>query len=74
MKQIVFIRITNEDGSTQLAALGDKNIGAIFLGHVSSSFQLKDTNNQALGEVVNSGIYFKEDGGVGVVQEINLRV
>jgi hypothetical protein len=68
------IWITNEDGSTQLAALGDKNIGAIFLGHVSSSFQLKDTNNQALGEVVNSGIYFKEDGGVGVVQEINLRV
>jgi len=65
---------TNEDGSTQLAALGDKNVGAIFLGHVSSPFQLKDTNNQSLGEVVNSGIYLKEDGGVGVVQEINLTV
>lgn len=65
---------TNEDGSTQLAALGDKNIGAIFLGHVSSPFQLKDANNQSLGEVVNSGIYLKEDGGVGVVQEINLTV
>lgn len=65
---------TNEDGSSQLAALGDKNIGAIFLGHVSSPFQLKDTNNQSLGEVVNSGIYLKEDGGVGVVQEINLTV
>ena len=66
--------MTNEDGSTQLAALGDKNIGAIFLGHVSSPFQLKDANNQSLGEVVNSGIYLKEDGGVGVVQEINLTV
>ncbi len=65
---------TNEDGSTQLAALGDKNIGAIFLGHVSSPFQLKDANNQSLGEVVNSGVYLKEDGGVGVVQEINLTV
>lgn len=63
---------TNEDGSTQLAALGDKNVGAIFLGHVSSPFQLKDASNQSLGEVVNSGIYLKEDGGVGVVQEINL--
>ncbi|WP_331351362.1 hypothetical protein [Cellvibrio sp. UBA7671] len=68
------IWMTNEDGSTQLAALGDKNIGAIFLGHVSSPFQLKDADNQSLGEVVNSGIYLKEDGGVGVVQEINLTV
>ncbi|HSC68912.1 MAG TPA: hypothetical protein VLC79_14540 [Cellvibrio sp.] len=63
---------TNEDGSAQLAALGDKNIGAIFLGHVSSPFQLKDANNQSLGEVTNSGIYLTEDGNVGVVQEINL--
>jgi len=68
------IWMTNEDGSTQLAALGDKNIGAIFLGHVSSPFQLKDANNQSLGEIANSGIYLTEDGGVGVVQEINLTV
>lgn len=68
------IWMTNEDGSTQLAALGDKNIGAIFLGHVSSPFQLKDANNQSLGEVANSGIYLTEEGSVGVVQEINLTV
>ncbi|HSX51746.1 MAG TPA: hypothetical protein VLF09_12345 [Cellvibrio sp.] len=66
--------MTNEDGSTQLAALGDKNIGAIFLGHVSSPFQLKDASNNSLGEVANSGIYLTEDGKVGVVQEINLTV
>lgn len=64
----------NEDGSTQLAGLGDKNIGAIFLGHVSSPFQLKDAQNNSLGEVANSGIYLTEDGKVGVVQEINLTV
>lgn len=64
----------NEDGSTQLVALGDKNIGAIFLGHVSTPFQLKDDNNQSLGEVVRSGIYLSENGQVGVVQEINLTV
>lgn len=64
----------NEDGSTQLVALGDKNIGAIFLGHVSTPFQLKDNNNQSLGEVVRSGIYLSESGQVGVVQEINLTV
>lgn len=64
----------NEDGSTQLVALGDKNIGAIFLGHVSTPFQLKDNTNQSLGEVVRSGIYLSESGQVGVVQEINLSV
>jgi len=68
------IWMMNEDGSTQLAALGDKNIGAIFLGHVSSPFQLKDAQNNLLGEVVNSGIYLTEDGRTGVVQEINLTV
>lgn len=65
---------TNEEGLTQLVGLGDKNIGAIFLGHVSSPFQLKDEQNNSLGEVANSGIYLTEDGRVGAVQEINLTV
>lgn len=64
----------NEDGSTQLMALGDANIGAIFLGHVTSPFQLKDSNNQSAGEIANSGIYVQEKGGTGIVQEINLTV
>lgn len=68
------IWMMNDDGSSQLVALGDKNIGAIFLGHVSTPFQLKDANNQSLGEVVRSGIYLSESGQVGVVQEINLTV
>lgn len=68
------IWMMNEDGSSQLFALGDKDIGAIFLGHVSTPFQLKDTNNQSLGEVVRSSIYLTEQGNVGMVQEIHLAV
>lgn len=64
----------NEDGSSQLMALGDKQIGAIFLGHLTTPFQLKDESNKSLGEVASSGIYLKEDGQTGVVQEINLSV
>lgn len=64
----------NEDGSTQLAALGDKQIGAIFLGHITTPFQLKDSANNSLGEVANSSIYISEDGQVGTVQEIHLVV
>lgn len=68
------IWMMNEDGSSQLVALGDKNIGAIYLGHVSTPFQLKDPDNQSLGEVANAGVYLTEDGKVGVVQEVNLSV
>lgn len=64
----------NEDGSSQLVALGDKKIGAIFLGHTTTPFQLKDNANQSLGEIVRSGVYVTEDGRVGSIQEINLTV
>lgn len=64
----------NEDGSSQLVALGDKQIGAIFLGHLTSPFQLKDDANESLGEIANTGIYLREDGSAGIVQEINLTV
>lgn len=68
------IWMMHEDGSSQLVGLGEKSVGAIFLGHVTSPFQLKDTANNSLGEVVNSGIYVTGEGRVGTVQEINLTV
>lgn len=65
----------HEDGSQQLVALGDKNIGAIYLGHVSTPFQLKaEDDNRSLGEVASSGIYLTEQGRVGTVQQINFTV
>lgn len=63
------------DGSQQLVALGEKNIGAIFLGHVTTPFQLKtEDDNRSLGEVASSGIYLNENGQVGTVQQINFTV
>jgi len=64
----------HEDGSQQLMALGDKNIGAIYLGHTSTPFQLKTEDNASLGEVADSGVYLKEQGGAGSVQQINFTV
>ena len=63
------------DGSQQLIGLGEKNIGAIYLGHLTTPFQLKaENNNQSLGEVASSGIYLKETGEVGTLQQINFTV
>lgn len=61
----------HEDGSQQLMALGAKNVGAIYLGHVSTPFQLKNEDNKSLGEVASSGVYLGEHGSVGTVQQIN---
>ncbi len=62
----------NEDGSRQLFALGDKQVGAIYLGHISTPFQLKDERNNSLGEIAASGIYLTEAGTSGWIQEVNL--
>lgn len=64
----------HEDGSQQLVALGDKNIGAIYLGHATTPFQLRTTDNQSLGEVTDTGIYVTENGNTGTIQQLNLTV
>jgi hypothetical protein len=61
----------HEDGSQQLIALGDKNIGAIYLGHAMTPFQLRTDDNQSLGEVADTGVYLTEDGKTGTIQQIN---
>ena len=63
------------DGSQRLFALGEKNIGAIFLGHLSTPFELKAAdNNRSLGDVASSGLYLTEQGRIGSVQQINFTV
>jgi hypothetical protein len=70
------LRIWQRDsnGGSRLLALGDKHIGAIYLGHTQSPMQLKDAQNNSLGEVASSGIYIRENGSTGLIQQINLAV
>ncbi len=64
----------HEDGSQQLIALGDKNIGAIYLGHATTPFQLRTADNRSLGEVTDTGVYLTENGKTGTIQQINFSV
>lgn len=64
----------HEDGSQQLIALGDKNIGAIYLGHATTPFQLRTADNKSLGEIADTGVYLTENGKIGTIQQINLSV
>ena len=66
------IWVQYENGTSQLLALAEKDVGAIYVGHASTPFSMKDSLGQSHGEIANTGIYLKESGGAGLVQEVYL--
>lgn len=63
-----------DDGSTSLLALGERGVGAIYLGRIATPFSIRDDANQALAEVRTGGVFLNEDGSVGTLQQIDLSV
>lgn len=61
-------------GEGRLRGLGDSGLGAIYLGATETPFSLKDGENHLRGQVRSSGVYLREDGGVGSLQQIDLAV
>lgn len=70
------LRIWSKDaqGRDQLVGLGERGVGAIYLGHVSTPFSLKDGDNALLGQIRASGVFLHENGQAGTVQQIDLSV
>ena len=70
------LRIWAKDGSgnDHLIGLGQAGVGAIYLGHIDTPFLLKDANNQLQGQVRDTGLFLREDGSSGTVQELDLVV
>ncbi|MEJ2692649.1 MAG: hypothetical protein P8166_06190 [Candidatus Thiodiazotropha sp.] len=64
----------DEQGRDQLVGLGAKGIGAIYLGHITTPFELKNGENQLLGAVRESGVYLREEGPAGTLQQVDLVV
>lgn len=62
------------DGVGTLAALAERNVGALHLGHAATPFELRGQGNQDLGATRASGIYLTESGEAGTLQEIDLTV
>lgn len=72
--QKLVIWTKDRDGNDQLFALGEKGIGAIYLGNVSTPFGLTGNQNQLHGEIARSGVFLHEDGRAGIIQHIDLVV
>jgi len=65
-------QVTKE--SNTLIGLGEKGIGAIFLGNTSTPFSLKDQENSSLGELQSSGFFLYENGTAGLISQIDLSI
>lgn len=70
------LRIWTKDseGNDILFALGQKGIGAIYLGNVSTDFSLKSNSNKLQGEIKRTGIFLRENGTAGTIQHIDLAI
>lgn len=62
---------TDSQGRSQLAALGAYGIGAVYLGHLASPFDYKDSNNATQGDIASTGLFIRENGSAGTIQQID---
>lgn len=61
-------------GGGQLLPLQQANVGALGLAHLATPFDLRDQGNQTLAQIRSGGIYLRETGGVGSLQQVDLSV
>ncbi|MCX7780199.1 MAG: hypothetical protein N2491_04665 [Negativicutes bacterium] len=71
------LRIWTKDanGNDQLFAIGQKGIGAIYLGNVSTEFSHKSLQDNSLqGQLRRTGVFLRENGTTGIMQQVDLAV
>lgn len=64
----------NADGADIISPLLQRNIGALHTGSARTDYSITTTGNELAGVLRENGIYLKENGGAGVIQEIDLVV
>ena len=62
------------EGKDKLIALGEVGIGAIFLGGITTPFELKTLSNEQLGVIRKSGFFLFESAEAGMISQIDLAV
>jgi hypothetical protein len=70
------LRVWTRDGqgTDRLQTLDDLGVGAIALAHTKTPFDLKTATNETLGQVRTSGVFLRESGEAGTVQQLDLTV
>ncbi|GAB6107334.1 hypothetical protein [Fusibacter bizertensis] len=60
-------------GVQTLIGLKQADVGAIYLGKVTSEYQMKN-GSDLLAKIRESSVYLKENGGAGTIHEIDLKI
>jgi hypothetical protein len=61
-------------GQEQLFSLKDKGVGALYLENIATDFTLDDAEGQSAGQLRQSSVYLGENGGIGTLQEVDLKI
>ena len=64
--------IRNEDGTDSLLSLQESDVGAIFLGNAETTFTHQNADFMTAAMMRSSGVFLRESGGVGLVQQVDL--
>ena len=59
-------------GNDLLVGLKSKGVGALYLGNITTQFELKNSSNESLGTIRSNGVYLNENGSVGTLQQVDL--
>jgi hypothetical protein len=69
----LMIMTVDSTGTQSLSSLKDSGIGAIYLGRMSTLFDVRTVpDNEFLGQVRTTGVYIREDGTPGTIQQLDL--
>ena len=68
----LFVWTKGADNQDNLQTLQDAGVGALYLPSVDSPFALKDSQNQQQGQIVRTGVFLREDGTAGTLQQLNV--
>jgi hypothetical protein len=66
--------VKDDAGHDQLINLNEQGIGALFLGNAKANFDLNDQQNNQQGQIRASGLYLRENGTGGSLQQIDLNI
>lgn len=64
----------DSNGKDALTTLREADVGAINLQHVETPFERRDSTNALQGQIRTSGIFLRDDGKAGTIQQIDLTV
>jgi len=70
----LLIWIKDAEGKDSYLSLKDAGVGAIALAGIQTAYSFKNSQNELLGVLRHAGLYVKENGSVGSMQQIDLAV